>query len=506
MRVLDQWRSDAREAWALPLVRRGLLGACLISAGSMTPAFLPPEAPILRTLHLTFLESGPGRVIATAVLMVGVFLLLFSWLGLRPGYGRKTAPAITWAVWAIPVLLAPPLFSRDCYSYAAQGLIVLRGMDPYQAGPIAVPGPYADQVDRMWLYTAAPYGPLALQTQHLVVALTNNNAYVAAVAMRLPALLSVAVIAWGLPRLADRVGVSRQQAIWFGVLNPLVFMHLVGGAHQDAMMIALVVLGLLLASHGHVVLGSASVAVGASYKQTAMLALIGVAGLAVRWAARKAGPGYLTHARYLLGCAISGVTALVTFEAVTLATGLGWGWVPNLSVPTMLRSLLSPPTLIGAITEGIMWLLGLPAAWRTVPVPMMQSIGGVLVVVALAWLSLRIAPRHPMTAASGAFLAFCLGGPVVHPWYMLWGGVLLGATRMSRKWAQVAVWATLFLVLYGTMDAAVSNGMWALALTIPVLAWVHRRRLVERTAPVLPTSVGATEPEHLAVSSSDSRR
>lgn len=455
-----------RAAWDHPLARRGFWGMCLIGAGSLTPAFLPDDAPILQTLRLGFLERGPGRVVATVLVMLGVAILLDAWLRMRPRRGRRPAPSLTWLLWSLPVLVAPPLFSRDAYSYAAQGLVVSRGMDAYQTGPISVPGPFADQVDPMWLYTPAPYGPVALQVQRFIVWLCQGEAYVAAVAMRLPALLSVAVLAWALPRLAARVGVSPHQARWLGVLNPMVMMHLVGGAHQDAMMIALVVVGLLLATRGHLLTASMTVALGAGFKQTAVLALIGVAALAVRNRSRD---GLVTYRRYLTACAISGLVALGTFQALTMWTGLGWGWVPNMQVPTLLRSLLSPPTLVGSIIEGILYLLGVPKAWTLVPVPAMRTLGMVLTVCAWAWLTLRMAPRRPMLAVSGAFLVLCLGGPVVHPWYMLWGGVLLGATRLSRRAVQAVVWVTAFFCCYSAMDVAFANGMWALGLT--ALAW-----------------------------------
>lgn len=455
-----------RAAWDHPMVRRGFWGMCLIGAGSLTPAFLPPDAPILRTLRLGFLEQGLGRVVATVFVMLGVALLLDAWLRMRPGPGRRSVPGFTWLIWSLPVLLAPPLFSRDAYSYAAQGLVVSRGMDAYLTGPISVPGPFADQVDPMWLYTPAPYGPVALQMQRLIVWLTDGNAYAAAVGMRLPAILSVAVLAWALPKLALQLGVSPHQATWLGVLNPMVMMHLVGGAHQDAMMIALVVVGLLMATHGHLVTASMAVAAGAGFKQTAILALIGVAALAVRARSRN---GLVTYRGYLASCAVSGAVALATFQALTLWTGLGWGWVPNMQVPALLRSLLSPPTLIGSMIEGVMYLLGAPKAWTQVPVPAMRTLGVVLTICAWAWLTLRVAPRRPMTAVAGAFLVLCLGGPVIHPWYMLWGGVLLGATRLSHRAAQAVVWVTAFFCCYSAIDVAFSNGVWALGLT--AVAW-----------------------------------
>ena len=464
--LAQSFASSLSRAWEHPMVRRGFWGMCLIGTGSLTPAFLPPDAPILQTLHLGFLERGPGRVVATVLVMLGVAVLLDAWLRMRPGPGRPTVPGITWLIWSLPVLLAPPLFSRDAYSYAAQGLVVARGMDAYLTGPISVPGPFADQVDPMWLYTPAPYGPVALQMQHLIVWLSAGNAYAAAVGMRVPALLSVAVLAWALPRLAVRVGVSPHQARWLGVLNPMVMMHLIGGAHQDAMMIALVVLGLLVATRGHLVTASMAVAAGAGFKQTAILALIGVAALSVR---ARSGTNLVTYRKYLTSCAIAGTTALATFQALTLWTGLGWGWVPNMAVPTLLRSLLSPPTLLGSIIEGIMYLLGMPRAWTQVPVPALRTLGVVLTMCAWVWLTLRVAPRRPMTAVSGAFLVLCLGGPVIHPWYMLWGGVLLGATRLSRRALQAVVWVTAFFCAYSAIDVAFSNGVWALGLT--AIAW-----------------------------------
>lgn len=480
--------ADLRAAWALPQVRRGTVGMALIGAGSMSPAFLPPDSPLLETLKLGWLTGGPARLVATVVLLTGVALLLHAWLQLRPRPGRPPIPWITWLIWSLPVLLAPPLFSRDAYSYAAQGLVVQRGMDPYQTGPIAVPGPFADQVDALWLYTPAPYGPLALQTQHFIVWLTGGNAYAAAVGMRLPALLSMAVIGYALPRLARQVGVSSRQAVWFGVLNPLVLLHLVGGAHNDAMMIALVCLGLYLASRGRLVWASVAVAAGAGFKQTAVLALVAVATLVV-WARRDPGrqspiavasrirpvAGAIPLPEYLRHSAVAGLVALVTFTGLTQVTGLGWGWVPNLSVPASLRSLLSPPTFVGSVAEGAMYLFGMPKAWLAVPVPLAQTIGGLAALAVIGWLTLRVAPRSPVAAAAGAFTALCLGGPVVHPWYLLWGGVLLGAVAAGRRVSQIVVLATVFLVGYSAIDAAVANGVWTLALTLAALAmWRYR--------------------------------
>ncbi len=484
----DRLRDALLRSWLDPMVRRGMLGMALVAAGSVSPAFLPGgafapgQSPVIRTLHLQWLDSGLGRVITTVLMAVGMALLVDAWLRMRPVHGRRP-PSLAWLLWSLPILLAPPLFSRDAYSYAAQGEIVSRGLDPYVLTPFSIPGPYSDQVDPMWAQTPAPYGPLALQVQHLVVALAPDNAYASAVLMRVPTLAAVALLAYALPRLAERYGSSGRHALWLGVLNPLVIMHFVGGAHGDAVMVALVVLALLLASRGHLVVAAATVAAAAAYKQTAVLALVGVVGMAVQ--AGDLAPGVRRKLLALLrnGLALGAVFA-ATFWAITAFSGLGYGWVPNLSVPVTLRSLLAPSTFVGSAVEWLMRMGGMPAGWVEVPVPVAQTIGLGVGLVAMTWVGWRLAVRNPVLATAGVLLILCLSGPVIHPWYLLWGGVVLAATRLSERWVRGIVVVTLFFVTYGVVDATVSNGTWALGVSAAL--WMiarlrtHRRRTLEQ--------------------------
>ena len=486
-----------QRAWADPMVRRGALGMALVGAGSLTPAFLPAKAAIIEQLHLQWLGQGIGRFAGTVLIIAGLALLVDAWLRLRPREGRGV-PSLTWVFWSLPVLLAPPLFSRDAYSYAAQGLIVQRGLDPYAYGPYWVPGQFADQVDPMWMLTPAPYGPLALQVQHAVVAIAGDNAYLAAVLMRLPALAAVALLAWTLPRLARRFGVNPAQALWLAVLNPLVLMHFVGGAHGDAIMVALVVLALYVASLGRFWVGAALIAAAASYKQTGALALVGVIGMAMQ-ADGTAGLGASARLRSFIrhGVSLTLVT-LATFATITAFTGLGWGWTSNLSVPASLRSLIAPPTFVGASIEWLMNLAGMPLATAAVAVPIAQSVGlllGLVSVVVIVW---RVAPRKPVLAAAGALLALVASGPVIHPWYLLWGGVLLGAVRLSERAVRAVVFVTLFFVTYGAVDATVSNGTWALGVSAAL--WMIGRFIVSRrrTPDVAPEPTRQSAPAAVA--------
>lgn len=496
--ALRRARADLAEAWGAPLVRQGFVAMILIALGAFSPAFVASDAPLYDRPAFGWLLSEPARFAATAILLVGLLRLFDVWLRLRPALGRPTAPVAAWAWWSLPIAFVPPLFSRDAYSYAAQGLVVSRGMDPYRTGPIAVPGPFADQVDPIWLYTPAPYGPLALQVQRLVVDLSGGHALLAAIAMRVPALIAVGVIAYALPRLAQRMGVSRDQAVWLGVLNPLVLMHLVGGMHNDAVMIALVVVGLLLASDGRWVAGSIAVAAGAGFKQTAVLALVGVAGLAYRHARGLRGEAPLLSGvdqwAYVRQAVKVGVVAFAAFTGFTVLTGMGWGWIANLGVPGSILSLLAPSTMIGAGLSAALTQLGMPAAWNDGVIQGAQAVGMVGVLVGLAWITWVLAPRRPVAAAAWALLVFTFGGPTVYPWYVLWGVVLLGATHTHRRVVQVLVVVVGWLITYSMFDLSVVNG--AGMLGIAAVAWgainLWRRRH-DLATPLPPVAPGDAE-------------
>ena len=144
-----------QRAWADPMMRRGTLGMALVGAGSLTPAFLPAKAAIIEQLHLQWLGQGIGRFAGTVLIIAGLALLVDAWLRLRPREGRSV-PSLTWVFWSLPVLLAPPLFSRDAYSYAAQGLIVSpircrwAGIASPSSGVIGMPTLYMTNPASRW--------------------------------------------------------------------------------------------------------------------------------------------------------------------------------------------------------------------------------------------------------------------------------------------------------------------------------------------------------------------
>ena len=461
---------DLRTAWRVPAVKRGLLATFLLFAGSLTPAYLPQNSPWWDPIRSLGWDTWPAKVIGTAMVVAAVVLLVDAWFRLRPGLYLDFKHWAVGLIWSLPLLLAPPIFSHDAYSYAAQGWLVYNGLNPYETPVSVLPGAFADQVSWVLRYTAAPYGPLSLQISHLMVIVGGLNPYYSTLLMRIPALIGVVLIVYFLPRLAARLGADVQLAAWFSTINPLLIIDLVGGMHNDALMIGLIILALYL-THRHPErfwLGAIIVGVAAAVKQPALLAAYPVAliGLPWQWNTQHV---LNKIARAVLSSAI----AVGTFAAISVATGLNFGWMNAIDVPGRVVT-LAPLSLLG---EGIRLLC--VAAGR--PELGTQIAGGLLVAgvvvsaLIVAYLAVTVARRRPVTFLSWSYLVVALLGPAMHSWYLLWGGLLLPLTRPTERVQKVAVVVTSVLLGYGAgnlawrNDTGIALGLAGLALIITLL-------------------------------------
>ena len=74
------------------------------------------------------------------------------------------------------------MFSRDVYSYLAQGAMVGAGLDVYQHGPATLGGPLAAEVPAIWQHTTTSYGPVFLMLATAVAAVAAVTGIAAVVA------------------------------------------------------------------------------------------------------------------------------------------------------------------------------------------------------------------------------------------------------------------------------------------------------------------------------------
>ncbi len=465
---LSGYRADIARAWEYRPVRRGFLGSALLFLGSLTPAYLPQNSPWWEPMRALGLDNWPAKAFGTALVVAGVALLVEAWFRLRPSLYHEVKHWPITLLWSVPLLLAPPIFSHDAYAYAAEGWLLRNGLDPYTNAISVLPGPFADQAAWLWRYTTAMYPPLSLEMFHGLVILAGNNPYYSAIAMRIPALLGVGLIAYFLPRLAVRMRADPQMTAWFSTINPLVIIDLVGGAHNDALMMGLVVLALWLAFNDKFWWAAVTVGTAACIKQPAILvfyavALINHPWLTLRWRDTSRALGRLT-----LSLAVS----VATFVAISLATGLGFGWISAADVPGKVIT-LAPFTLVGAGLRYVFEFFGQPAAGQLV-MDGLRFLGLALTVVIIGWLALTVGRRKPVTFLSWSYLVFAFGGIALNSWYLTWGGLLLPLTKPTERITGTAVTVTTVLLAYGAgnlawRNDAVALGFAALALMLVLL-------------------------------------
>lgn len=462
---------DLAHAIRLAPVWQGLLGTTLLVAGSLSPAYLPQASPFWGPMRALGLDSWWAKAFATGLVIAAVALLIRSWFHLRPAVyvDVKHWAVLVW--WILPLLFAPPIFSHDAYSYAAHGWLIHNGFNPYEAPPSVLPGAFADQVSWLWRYTPSPYGPLSLEMSHWLVLLAGLNPYYSAVLMRIPALLGVFLIVRHLPRIAHRVGVSAAEVAWFATINPLLVIDFVGGAHNDALMMGLVIWGLHLAYRGRFLFALVLVGLAASVKQPAILAAYPIAIIGSGWSSWRLGDvaRFLPRALFALGVS-SGV-----FVAVSLATGLGFGWVHAVGVPGMIVT-LAPFSLLAFAVQALLDQFGLDPSGRQAMV-VGRLAGLALSAVLIAWLAVSRSRTQPLRFLSWSYLAFAILGPALQTWYLLWGGLLLPLTGPSPRVGRVAAVVTAVLLVYGAGNLAWRNDAVALALAALAAAsiWLYRR-------------------------------
>lgn len=296
--------------------------------------------------------------------------------------------------------LAPPLLSLDVFSYISYARLgVEEGLNPYESVPAAIPDdPIASRVDD-WRFAVSVYGPAFTLGTYPVGAL---SAPAALWTLKAAAALSVALLAWVVARVARARGVNPAAAAALVALNPLVLVHVVGGAHNDGLMALAMTGGVALVLGAADRLGGALVVVGAAIKAPAVL----VAPFALVGSSRRSS--------LVAGFGAAAVVVLaVTFAAFGSSAAEALGLVgDNQSLSTR----WSVPSTVARITG-----LGADGV----------RIGFVVAYVAfLAGLLLWAARGADWVRAAGwAMLGVLVATAWMVPWYVIWALPLAAISR-----------------------------------------------------------------------------
>lgn len=415
--------SAAMGSRALLLAGLGILFMAIVAATPGSP-YQPPLPTggqphgILRdvavAIHLDRFQGDPLLAIGVlaALLATAAFLLL-----LREAFrGRVSVGAVAVVVVGAHalLLLVPLLFSRDVYSYAFYGRIAgVYGGNPYVQTPLDHSGDMLwNFVGSEWVNTPAYYGPAwtslsAVLSKILPRPIDDVQAYrfisIAA------SLLTCAVIVWVVHRVWPQRTAFALAA--FGA-NPVVLFHSVASGHNDLLVALGIVCAYALLLSKREAAAVAVLTLATLIKVTALLPLI----MLLVWCVARRTPEERRAAfvsRVGLSAGIGLLLALPYFQLhdptlgmVGLASRSGW-FAPTRAIARLVN---------GATFHTMGWVV---------------SLGALSVLAWCVWSLARAVWRRTSTGSLSAkelgavwgwaLVLLLLLGPVLLPWYIVWG-------------------------------------------------------------------------------------
>jgi alpha-1,6-mannosyltransferase len=465
----------------------GFLGSVLITMGGLGAGSTKPHDPLLESMHMSWLRFGHGLVLSSILLWTGVGLLLIAWLGLGRRVVAGTATEFTMRAttgfWLAPLLVSVPVFSRDTYSYLAQGALLRDGFDPYAVGPVANPNTLLDNVSPIWTITTAPYGPVFILVAKLVTMVVGNHVIAGTMLLRLCMLPGLALLIWAAPRLAHHLGTSGATALWICVLNPLVLIHLMGGVHNEMLMVGLMAAGIALTFQGRHVLGVTLITVAIAVKATAGISLPFLVWVWIRHLRDQR--GYRPARAFLAATALSLLTFAVVFGILSAVAGVGLGWLTALAGSVKIINWLSVPTaaanLIHALGSGFFPV----NFYATLRVTRYIGIAIIAVSLPVLWWRSRRDDRAALTGMAWSMLIVVLFVPAALPWYYSWPLAVAAPLAQSRRAvAAIAGFSTWVMVIFKPDG---SQGMYSwlhvfLATACALVAWYTLYRVPQPRA------------------------
>jgi hypothetical protein len=465
----------------------GGFGSLLIAASA--PVYYVAQ-PTWR-LTVPFVPHPGSSASSITTFILGLVLMVAGWLLLigrserapASRRGRVIAVLAVGSLWCVPIMLATPLLSHDAYSYAAQGEMASRGIDPTANGPESLRyGWYLRQADQLWHDAPAPYGPVAIEAEKLAVQLTHHVASASVFGMRVVSLIGIMMAAAGVALIAASYRRSVALALALGIVNPLVLLHLLGGSHNDALMLGFLALGFAAFLRDRKLLAVVLVACAAGVKLTAAPALVFIAW---NW---DADPSVGIGRRIRNSAIAVGAAAAIT-AALCWVVGIGVGWISALKATGHSLSTYSLPTKAAYVLTDLL-------QWASLHPSTMTMIGlcravGLLAAAAISGVLLLRSPRIGVVRAYAlCSLVIVMLGPVVWPWYLAAGFALLAATGVGRfrpTYVVLLVAATALVWPAGISPLAwiqhVQNGISPLVVGAVIgLCWMAQRVLVRKRA------------------------
>jgi hypothetical protein len=305
-------------------------------------------------------------------------------------------------------MLAPPLLSADVFSYLDWARVgAVHGLDPYSHGTLSAIHDPVFRYVRWRSHGGNPYGPLFTLPSY---ALTPLSVAAGFWVLKVAGALASLGIVWLVWDSARRLRIAPVPAAVLVGLNPLVLVWAVGGAHNDLIVIAVVMAGVWFAVAGRErASGGALVAATAMKLSAGLLLPFLIAGARRR---RDALTGVLVAAAAVaaLALAVFGTAPLTLLKTQRDQQNQ----VANSALPNQIGDWLG----YGGITPGIR------------AIALIGFASGLVLLLVRTWRGMSW-----ITAAGWATLALLVTTAWIMPWYVIW---LLPLAALGRDRRLVA--------------------------------------------------------------------
>lgn len=470
----------------------GFLATLTLALGSFGGGAIRYRGGVLDSLGLEFLSYGHGAAFSNVSVWLGILLLCFAWVVLAHRQVFSNSPASlrdlrrTLWLWILPLIVAAPVLSRDVYSYLMQGAMLRDGFDPYREGAAVNPGPFLLEVSHDWRNTTTPYGPLHLGIGDLITRLVGDNVTLGVFCYKILSICGFAAIAWTIPRIAQELGAQPQLALWLGVMNPVMILHMIAGMHNESIMVGLVSVGILLTLRRHFFSGVALVAVAVSLKATAAIALPFMVWMAVWFSTETIRSRVARFFTYGIAGAVETFAILVL---VTRVSGSNWGWVAEISGNSKVINPLALPTLLAGAVAPLGKLFNEDFAYNA-PLALFRTAGSILMLLGLAaawWFFRGTKDSWRVPTITGIVVAYTVAftlNSVTLPWYYASIISLVGCIAFQRSWiTPLVTWLSLVLAFAftGSGNHQLYNLVWMICAMAG--AWVCTSYALRRPLP-----------------------
>ena len=414
----EQWVPVAVTLLALLMVAAT---AEIVLDGALGHSPLIPKSPEIAGWLQGIGERLGYRVFLIAILVFsGAYAVLLALIKASP------APAISkrWAIVLLGALqlivfVGPILLSTDVFSYIAYARMgVEHGINPYMHGPIAIVNdPVYHYVGQDWKHVATAYGPLYTLISYPLAPLGLVGAIWGMKLYALLASIGTLALVWRCARARDLDPVV---AVLVVGANPLYIVYGLGGAHNDLIMLLLMMVAVSFTLAGRDASAAASVVAGALVKATVAVLLPFMILSRRRLAPILGAVGALVLGA-LLGYAVFGIHGI----DVVAALNRDAAFVSTDSFATEIAHLFGKPGVFPvdhALLKVALVLIFLHLLWRT-------------------WRG------YDWVAASGwTLLAISVTSTWLLAWYILWPLPLAVVARDRRLLAATLFIQGLFIV------------------------------------------------------------